>query len=62
MSQALFRYRGKNAPACRLCSSAFGPFGKRPALGICSDCMGKILVLVFAIMVLLSFATWFVVT
>jgi hypothetical protein len=49
---------GSSAP-CRVCSSAVDPKHKATMSGICHHCVYKILIIVFIVMIAISYVAWF---
>ena len=47
------------SPLCRVCTSAHDPDHPMAGFGICHNCVYKILVLVFIVMIAVSYIAWF---
>lgn len=49
---------GSSAP-CKVCTSAIDMDHKASQFGICHRCMYKILIVVFIVMIVISYIAWF---
>ncbi len=47
------------SPLCRVCSSSHDPDHPVSRYGICHHCVYKILIVVFVVMIAISYVAWF---
>jgi hypothetical protein len=49
----------RSSLACSVCSSSYDPDHKAVRFGICPHCVYKILIIVFIVMIAISYIVWF---
>ncbi|MFA4824657.1 MAG: hypothetical protein WC593_05810 [Methanoregula sp.] len=54
-----FEHHDHAGHKCRLCSSSHDPDHKASVGGICHGCVYKILIVVFIVMIAISYVAWF---
>ena len=48
-----------SSPICRVCTSAHDPAHPAARFGICHHCMYKLLIVLFVLMIAVSYIAWF---
>jgi hypothetical protein len=54
-----FEHHEHHGAPCKVCSSSFDPEHKASQFGICHHCVYKILIVVFIVMISISYIAWF---